>query len=69
MTQVTQKTERVVDLLFLFLNSVISPIFWGVGTVVPLSAFVPALVESLLQPQFLFWLEFVVSSFLKMTLA
>jgi len=35
------KSERAV-LLFLFLISVISPIFWGVGTVVPLSALVPA---------------------------
>jgi hypothetical protein len=29
-----EKRERV-DLLFLFLNSVISPIFWGVATLVP----------------------------------
>lgn len=35
--------ERV-DLLFLFLNSVISPIFWGVATVVPLGVLVPAIV-------------------------
>ena len=39
-----EKSERV-DLLFLFLNSVISPIFWGVATVVPLSVLAPALVE------------------------
>jgi hypothetical protein len=29
-----EKSEPV-DLLFLFLNSVISPIFWGVATLVP----------------------------------
>jgi hypothetical protein len=35
-----EKNGRV-DLLFLFLNSVISPIFLGVATVVPLSVLVP----------------------------
>jgi hypothetical protein len=44
MTQVTQKKSERVDLLFLYLNS---PIFWGFATVVPLSVFVPALIESL----------------------
>lgn len=39
------------DLLFFFLISAISPIFWGVVTVLPLSALVPALVE----PLFPFW--------------
>jgi len=63
-----EKSERV-DLLFLFLNSVISPIFWGVATVLPLSVLVPALVEPLSpQPRFLFWLELSVIPY-SMTLA